>query len=454
MLQQVWVLVDLPHGMKVIGTKWVYRNKRDERGVVVRNKARLVAQGYTQEEGIDYDEVFAPLARIEIYQMKQLMGELTFFLGLQVKQNKGGIFISQDKYVAEILKKFDLVNVKAAITPMETKMPLTKDEEAFDVDVHLYRSMIGSLMYLTASRPDIMYADYGILGNHPLTWKLSLIVTMEGSNLEQEITTGGLVHFLDKDISHALQETDNVPLQQLKLNMYALTTNPTIYDSLLKQFWQTATANTNADGTLEIKATIDTIRYTISEASIRDSLQLDDATGITMLPNDELFEGMGAANRLGRSKQTKLPMGNGHSELVKKVNEKLEGFLKRRNLVLSDSEEEEPEAHERKSQDDPQDSSVQGLVTPSTTKVKASGKSIQEDKRGIRKKVVSSLDFQEEADAGAEQVNTASAEQVSTAEGINTGSIKLSTGDELLSTVDAKKSTSDQNIRKRERKTP
>ncbi|GJY89272.1 putative ribonuclease H-like domain-containing protein [Tanacetum coccineum] len=258
---------------------------KDERGVVVRNKARLVAQGHRQEEGIDYDEVFAPVARIEairlflafasfmgfiVYQMdvksaflygtideevyvsqppgfvdpdhptkvykvvkalyglhqaprawyatlstflekhgykrgtidKTLfirrnkkdimlvqvyvddiifgstnkswcdefealmqsrfqmssMGELTFFLGLQVKQNKGGIFISQDKYVAEILKKFDLVNVKAAITPMETKLPLTKDEEAFDVDVHLYRSMIGSLMYLTASRPDIMYA--------------------------------------------------------------------------------------------------------------------------------------------------------------------------------------------------------------------------------------------------------------------------------------------------------
>ncbi|GKD48265.1 ribonuclease H-like domain, reverse transcriptase, RNA-dependent DNA polymerase, partial [Tanacetum coccineum] len=68
------------------------------------------------------------------FQMSS-MGELIFFLGLQVKQHKGGIFISQDKYVAEILKKFDLVNVKAAITPMETKMPLTKDEEAFDVDV-------------------------------------------------------------------------------------------------------------------------------------------------------------------------------------------------------------------------------------------------------------------------------------------------------------------------------
>ncbi|GKC04978.1 putative ribonuclease H-like domain-containing protein [Tanacetum coccineum] len=68
------------------------------------------------------------------FQMSS-MGELTFFLGLQVKQNKAGIFISQDKYVAEILKKFDLVNVKTAITPMETKVALTKDEEAVDVDV-------------------------------------------------------------------------------------------------------------------------------------------------------------------------------------------------------------------------------------------------------------------------------------------------------------------------------
>ncbi|GJV93308.1 putative ribonuclease H-like domain-containing protein [Tanacetum coccineum] len=284
-LQQVWILVDLPHGAKVIGTKWVYRNKRDERGVVVRNKARLVAQGHRQEEGIDYDEVFAPVARIEairlflafasfmgfiVYQMdvksaflygtideevyvsqppgfvdpdhpkkvykvvkalyglhqaprawyatlstfleehgyrrgtidKTLfikkdkkdimlvqvyvddiifgstkkswcdefealmkgrfqmssMGELIFFLGLQVKQKTDGIFISQDKYVADMLKKFDLASVKTAITPMETKMALTKDEEADDVDVHLYRSMIGSLMYLTASRPDIMFA--------------------------------------------------------------------------------------------------------------------------------------------------------------------------------------------------------------------------------------------------------------------------------------------------------
>ncbi|GJX24825.1 putative ribonuclease H-like domain-containing protein [Tanacetum coccineum] len=258
-LQEVWTLVELPNGKRVIGTKWVFRNKKDERGIVIKNKARLVAQGHTQEEGIDYDEVFAPVARIEairlflayasfkdfmVYQMdvksaflygkieeevyvcqppgfedpnfpdrvykveKALYGlhqaprawdkgdillvqvyvddiifgstkkslctefekmiqkkfqmssmdELTFFLGLQVKQKENRIFISQDKYVNEILKKFGFTNVKTASTPMETHKPLFKDENGEDVDEHMYRSMIGSLMYLTSSRPDIMFA--------------------------------------------------------------------------------------------------------------------------------------------------------------------------------------------------------------------------------------------------------------------------------------------------------
>ncbi|GKF54713.1 putative ribonuclease H-like domain-containing protein, partial [Tanacetum coccineum] len=63
-LQQVWILVDLPNGKKVIRTKWVFRNKKDEKGIVIRNKARLVAQGHRQAEGIDYEEVFAPVVRI------------------------------------------------------------------------------------------------------------------------------------------------------------------------------------------------------------------------------------------------------------------------------------------------------------------------------------------------------------------------------------------------------
>ncbi|GJZ42305.1 putative ribonuclease H-like domain-containing protein [Tanacetum coccineum] len=234
--KKVWTLVDLPNGKKAIGTKWVFRNKKDERGIMIKNKARLVTQGYIQEEGIDYDEVFTSVARIKairlflvyasfkdfvVYQMdvkcaflydngfqkgkidktlfirmdkgdillvqvyvddiifgstkKSLctefekmthkkfqmssMGELTFFLGLQVKQKEDGIFISQDKniYVTEILKKFGFTSVKTASTPKETQKPLLKDEDGKKVDVHLYRSMIGSLMYLTSSRPDIMF---------------------------------------------------------------------------------------------------------------------------------------------------------------------------------------------------------------------------------------------------------------------------------------------------------
>ncbi|KAI3758716.1 hypothetical protein L6452_06287 [Arctium lappa] len=85
------------------------------------------------------------------------MGELTFFLGLQVQQKSDGFFICQSKYVQDILSKFGLSDSKPASTPMETHKQITADLEWEDMDVHLFRSMIGSLIYLTASRPDIMF---------------------------------------------------------------------------------------------------------------------------------------------------------------------------------------------------------------------------------------------------------------------------------------------------------
>nr|GEV71608.1 hypothetical protein [Tanacetum cinerariifolium] len=85
------------------------------------------------------------------------MGELNFFLGLQVLQKKDGIFLSQDKYIGDILKKFGYSNVRSANTPMDKENPWRKDGPGKDVELHLYRSMIGSLRYLTASRPDIMF---------------------------------------------------------------------------------------------------------------------------------------------------------------------------------------------------------------------------------------------------------------------------------------------------------
>ncbi|GKC98793.1 putative ribonuclease H-like domain-containing protein [Tanacetum coccineum] len=191
-LQQVWTLVDLPYGKRAIGTKWIYRNKKDKRGIVVRNKARLVAQGYTQEEGIDYDEVFAPVARIEAIRLFLAYASFKDFVVYQMDVKSAFLYgkIEEEVYVRqppgfedpefadrvykvekalyglhqaprawyETLSTYLLDNgFHRASTPMETSKPLMKDENAEDVDVHLYRSMIGSLMYLTSSRPDIMF---------------------------------------------------------------------------------------------------------------------------------------------------------------------------------------------------------------------------------------------------------------------------------------------------------
>ncbi|GKC57279.1 putative ribonuclease H-like domain-containing protein, partial [Tanacetum coccineum] len=217
-------LVDLPYGKRAIGTKWVYRNKKNERGIVIRNKVRLVAQGYTQEEGIDYDEMDVKSAflygKIEeevyvcqppgfedpefpdrVYKVEKSLYGLhqalrawyetlsTYLLdnGFQrgqidktlfIKKIKGNILLVQvyvhninfrstkkglcTEFVKLMHKKFQMSFMGELVfflasTSMETSKPLLKDAEAEDVDVHLYRSMIGSLMYLIASRLDIMF---------------------------------------------------------------------------------------------------------------------------------------------------------------------------------------------------------------------------------------------------------------------------------------------------------
>ncbi|GKA01263.1 putative ribonuclease H-like domain-containing protein [Tanacetum coccineum] len=124
------------------------------------------------------------------------MGELTFFLGLQVTQKDDVIFISQDKYMDEILKKFGFSTVKTASAPIETLKPLFKDAEAEDVDFHLYRSMIGSLMYLIASRPDIIFvicacARFQYPEDSPFDLEAYTDSDYVGASLDMKSTTGG-----------------------------------------------------------------------------------------------------------------------------------------------------------------------------------------------------------------------------------------------------------------------
>ncbi|GJY55432.1 retrovirus-related pol polyprotein from transposon TNT 1-94 [Tanacetum coccineum] len=281
----VWSLVPPPANQTVTGTKWVFKNKLDENGVVSRNKVRLVAQGYNQQEGLDFDGTYAPVARLEyirillacacandfklfqmdvksaflndfinekvyvsqppdfedfkkpnhvyklkkaLYGLKQahkawydrlkaflldheytmglvdntlftkkrdshiiivqiyvddiifgltcqelcddfsrimhdefkmsMIGKLNIFLGLHNKQLEDNIFFNQSKYIQEMLKKFGLEDYKPIKTPMLSETKITQDEDRESIDNTKYHGMIGSLLYLTASRPDIMFS--------------------------------------------------------------------------------------------------------------------------------------------------------------------------------------------------------------------------------------------------------------------------------------------------------
>ncbi|GKE56632.1 putative ribonuclease H-like domain-containing protein, partial [Tanacetum coccineum] len=102
---KVWTLVDLPYGKRAIGTKWVYMNKKDERGIVIRNKARLVTQGYTQEEGIDYDEVFPPVARIKAIKLFLAYASFKDFVIYQMDVKTAFLYgkIEEEVYVCQPL---------------------------------------------------------------------------------------------------------------------------------------------------------------------------------------------------------------------------------------------------------------------------------------------------------------------------------------------------------------
>jgi hypothetical protein len=281
-----WELVDCPHGKDIIGVKWVYKSKLNPDGSIQKHKARLVAKGYSQQPGVDYNETFAPVARLDtiralialaaqkgwsIYQLdvksaflngileeeiyveqpqgfvvkgneskvlrlrKALYGlkqaprawysridqyfmdrgfrrskseptlyiktqgqydtlivslyvddliytgnnitlingfkedmmktfEMTdlglrnYFLGIEVKQKEQGIFICQKKYTKALLEKFKMNDCKPVATPLVTNEKMQKDDGSPEADASRYRSLIGSLLYLTATRPDIMYA--------------------------------------------------------------------------------------------------------------------------------------------------------------------------------------------------------------------------------------------------------------------------------------------------------
>ncbi|KAI3744740.1 hypothetical protein L1987_57831 [Smallanthus sonchifolius] len=339
----VWDLVDLPKGFQPIGTRWVFKCKTDDRHVVVKNKARLVVQGFYQQEGLDYIEVYAPVARIEairlflayatyvgfkVYQrdvksaflygkvheevyvtqppgfedphninkvykldkalyglhqaprawyetlskhllsngfdreqidstlfirkaggdillvqvyvddiifgstnegmcrdfekvMKSKfemsnMGELSFFLGLQVSQREDGIYLHQTKYVQDILSKYKMSDSTTYGIPIPVNHGLHPDKDGKDVDSRLYRGMIGSLMYLTASRPDIIYLKrkprLGLWYSKQQSFDFKAYTDSDygGCNLDRKSTSGGCQFLGDRLVSWQCKKQSTV----------------------------------------------------------------------------------------------------------------------------------------------------------------------------------------------------------------------------------------------------
>nr|GEZ32294.1 uncharacterized mitochondrial protein AtMg00810-like [Tanacetum cinerariifolium] len=166
-MQKVWILVDLPHGKRAIGFEdpdhpdKVYKVVKALYGLHQAPRAWYETLAtYLLENGFHKGQIdqtlFIKKQKRDILLVQIYVDDIIF--GFQVKQKEDGIFINQDKYVAEILKKFGLTEGKSASTPIDTEKHLLKDPDGEDVNVHIYRSMIGSLMYLTSSRPDIMFA--------------------------------------------------------------------------------------------------------------------------------------------------------------------------------------------------------------------------------------------------------------------------------------------------------
>nr|GEW37451.1 putative ribonuclease H-like domain-containing protein [Tanacetum cinerariifolium] len=294
-MQKVWNLVDLPSGKRAIGTKWVFKNKKDERGIVIKNKARLIAQGHIHEEGIDYEEVFAPVSRIKAIRLFLAYASFMGFIVYQMDVKSAFLYgtieeevyvyqtlgfedpghpekvykvvkalyglhqaprACQEKYVAEILRKFRLTERKSASTPIDTEKPLPKD-------------------------PDVQkQMALGKDKSNPLTVD-SLLKTIWSSIhhlLINEVLTIPGQRATGKEISNPFMaggvntpRSDDDRLELIELRIFLLPKVEKVNDITRSQ------------------ALVNKKKVVVTKATIREALYLDDAKGVDCLPNEEIF---------------------------------------------------------------------------------------------------------------------------------------------------------------------
>nr|GEX64778.1 hypothetical protein [Tanacetum cinerariifolium] len=340
-MQKVWVLVDLPNGKRAIDTKW------------------------TQEKGIDYEEVFAPVARIEtirlflayaffmgfmVYQMDvksaflyetieeevyvcQPLGfedpdypdKLSFrewfskgkdrsdLVRQEAKKKPDGIFISQDKYVVEILRKFGLTDGKSASTPIDTEKPLLKDPDVKRIfrylkgKPHLGLWYPKDLPFNLVAYSDSDYAGASLdmksttggcqfLGCRLISWQCKKQIVVATSSTEAEYVAAAsccaqVLWIQNQLLNYRLCFLGfGLTMQVIQSGAikYALIVNPNIYVSFIKQFWSSVSIK-KVNDVVRLQALIDRKKVIITEATVREALRLDDAESIDCLTNEEIF---------------------------------------------------------------------------------------------------------------------------------------------------------------------
>ncbi|GKB42730.1 putative ribonuclease H-like domain-containing protein [Tanacetum coccineum] len=412
-------LVDLPNGKRAIGTKWVFRNKKDERGIVIRNKARLVAQGYTQEEGIDYDEVFAPVARIEairlflayasfkdfvvyqmdvksaflygkieeevyvcqpprfedldfpdrVYKVKKALYGLhqaprawyetlsTYLLDnefqrgkinktLFIKRYKGDILLVQ-VYVDDIIfgsTNKELCNAFEKLMHEKFQMSSMGELTFFlGLQVHQKKdgmSMIGSLMYLTSLGPDIIFAVC-TCARYQVNPKVSHLHAVKRifRYLKGQPKLGlwyskdspfDLVAYTDSDYAGA--SLDRKSTTRGKTNKIVKLMMKKLFRMELELMLSTIKVKT-INGEAQLHALVDGKKIIITASSIRRDLQLVDEKGVDYLPNSTIFEQltlMGCQETIGDTiAQTRFENVSKHSN---------DSLLVRGNTLQSDED--------------------------------------------------------------------------------------------------------------------
>nr|GEW84944.1 hypothetical protein [Tanacetum cinerariifolium] len=353
-----------PYRKRAIGTKWVFKNKKDERGIMIRNKARLVTQGHTHEERIDYEEVFAPVARIEAirlflayasfmgFMVYQMDVKSAFLYGtikeevyvcqplgfedldhldkvykvvkaLYVKKKKDRIFISQDKYVAEILRKFGLTEGKSASTPIDTEKPLLKDLDGFskwygvfekDVTDQTVSGKDSSNPLMADNLPKIVWYS-----THHVTLMKSWLVqkqTALGKDKSYPLTVDSLlktiwssIHHLlinevltipwqtttGKEISNPFMAGVNTPrcdedrLELMELTVFLLPKVEKVGIGVNVVDLQATVAVKQVHEVTRLQPLVDKKKVVVTEATIQEALHLDDEEGLKCLPNEEIF---------------------------------------------------------------------------------------------------------------------------------------------------------------------